>query len=87
MLVASASERIHSSETLNRFEIMRFFGVLVIFLWSWTAATVANTTPQTSRAFDQLSAQAKKAADENRLEDATRLYTQALVLRPKWTEG
>ncbi|HET9802818.1 MAG TPA: tetratricopeptide repeat protein [Candidatus Acidoferrum sp.] len=37
--------------------------------------------------FDDLVARAQKAAAENRLEEATALYTRALALRPKWEEG
>ncbi len=37
--------------------------------------------------FIQLTESAKKASDENRLDDAARLYTKALALRPRWTEG
>jgi tetratricopeptide (TPR) repeat protein len=37
--------------------------------------------------FSQLSQQAQKANDENRLDDAARLYAKALALRPAWAEG
>jgi len=37
--------------------------------------------------FTQLSESARKANDENRLDDAVRLYTKALALRPSWAEG
>jgi tetratricopeptide (TPR) repeat protein len=37
--------------------------------------------------FSQLAAQAQKASEENRLDDAARLYARALAIRPKWAEG
>ena len=37
--------------------------------------------------FDSVSKQANEARDTHRLDDAVRLYKQALVLRPKWAEG
>lgn len=37
--------------------------------------------------FKTLSEQAAKASSENRLDEAVVLYTKALVLRPKWTDG
>jgi predicted Zn-dependent protease len=38
-------------------------------------------------AFTQLQARAKKASEENWLNEAARLYARALTLRPRWAEG
>jgi tetratricopeptide (TPR) repeat protein len=40
-----------------------------------------------SSTFATLSQRAAEARDANRLEEAATLYTKALALRPKWTEG
>lgn len=40
-----------------------------------------------SAAFQQASAEADKAREENRLDDASALYQKALALNPKWVEG
>ena len=42
---------------------------------------------QTTSSFKQLSTQADAARDAERLDDAVKLYRQALALRPKWKEG
>jgi tetratricopeptide (TPR) repeat protein len=47
----------------------------------------AATTPQASKVFTQLSESAQKASDENRLDDAVRLYAKALAMRSSWAEG
>ena len=53
-----------------------------------------GTWAQTSRGaqagagtFGRLSAQAAEASEQNRLEEAAKLYRKALALRPKWAEG
>lgn len=50
----------------------------------------ASAFPQaksSSTTFQQLSEQAAKASEENRLTDAAALYHKALALRPRWAEG
>ncbi|MFL6213535.1 MAG: tetratricopeptide repeat protein [Blastocatellia bacterium] len=47
----------------------------------------AAPTTQQKAAFDKLSGQADEAREAGRLEDAIRLYNQALQLNPKWMEG
>jgi tetratricopeptide (TPR) repeat protein len=42
------------------------------------------TTPAT---FDRVSKEAAQAREQNRIQDATRLYLQAVKMRPSWTEG
>jgi tetratricopeptide (TPR) repeat protein len=43
--------------------------------------------PSAKNSFDQLAAQAAKASEENKLEDAAGLYRRALALKPSWAEG
>jgi predicted Zn-dependent protease len=47
--------------------------------------SIARQTKTNS--FAELAEEAKKASDENRLEDATSLYRRAVMLRPRWVEG
>lgn len=49
------------------------------------AALGQSRSPSSS--FATLSERAAEARDANRLEEAATLYTKALALRPKWTEG
>lgn len=51
------------------------------------SAATAAAQPQGSVSFSQLAANAQKASQENRLDDAARLYARALAIRPKWAEG
>src|SRR2546421_9393310 len=58
---------------------------LVIAVWLITPGTLA--TEQQGTAFNRLEERAKRASEENRLDEAGRLYTKALALRPRWAEG
>ena len=49
-------------------------------------ATAAAQQPG-GASFSQLAAQAQKASDENRLDDAAHLYARALAIKPNWAEG
>ncbi len=42
---------------------------------------------QKSSTFDQLAEKAKKASEDNHLEEAAALYARALALRPQWADG
>ena len=63
--------------------------------WAATQATSApasgaaktKAAPASSNRFEQISKQATQARDQNKLEDAIRLYREALKLRPSWLEG
>ena len=55
--------------------------ILMALLWQ---APKAASPPQ---AFPQISAQANQAREANQLDQAVRLYGQALQLNPRWTEG
>jgi tetratricopeptide (TPR) repeat protein len=56
-------------------------------VWLCAAGTPARSQMRTSETFAELAEKAKKANDENRLDDAARLYVRALIIRPKWTDG
>jgi len=47
-----------------------------------TAPSHSGATTQATKTFGQLSQSAQKASDENRLDDAVRLYSKALAIRP-----
>ena len=49
------------------------------------AVSLAQNRPPSS--FSQLAENARKASEENRLDDAAVLYAKALALRPRWSEG
>jgi tetratricopeptide (TPR) repeat protein len=50
-------------------------------------AAFPQTRSPATQNFKQLSEQAAKASEENRLDDAAVLYRKALVLQPSWAEG
>lgn len=52
-----------------------------------TPRVLAGQTQNTSSAFSRLTEAAKKANEENRLDQAKTLYRKAVALRPRWTEG
>lgn len=58
--------------------------VVFLFLMACDAKAETKSSPKT---FTALSKQAAEARDANRLDDAVKLYTRALVLRPTWQEG
>lgn len=59
--------------------------VSVFFLL--TLCISANARNQSPSSFNKLVESAKKASDENHLEEAMTLYQKALALRPRWTDG
>lgn len=52
-----------------------------------TPLVLAGPAQNKSSAFSQLAEAAKKANEENRLDEAKALYRKALALRPRWKEG
>ncbi|HXY38517.1 MAG TPA: tetratricopeptide repeat protein, partial [Vicinamibacteria bacterium] len=51
------------------------------------SAAPAAPSKASTAAFDELSAQARKAHEEQRLDEAVELYQKALKLKPGWSEG
>lgn len=60
---------------------------LALFVCISIASVQGRPQTRTAPSFSQLAEEAKKASDENRLADATRLYSQALTVRPRWADG
>jgi len=60
--------------------------LLIGFLCVFPHSALPQTKPP-SPGFATLSKQAAEARDANRLDEAVALYTRALALRPRWTEG
>lgn len=52
-----------------------------------TPRVLAGPAQNKSSAFSQLAEAAKKANEENRLDEAKAFYRKALALRPRWKEG
>ncbi len=65
--------------------------VIVALCFATTSAQPVTTSPQTASAtssnFEQLSREADRAREENRNDDAIRLYKSGLVKRPDWEQG
>ena len=65
----------------------RLAAALVSTLCMLSPLTSASQVQHSNDTFSQLSAKAKTASEENRLEEAAALYARALALRPRWKEG
>ena len=76
-----------AGERRFRLRTVRLTGALAVIV------CIASTLPMVAASqagnpdFMRLAEKAKKASDEGRLDDAARLYAQALALRPKWVDG
>jgi tetratricopeptide (TPR) repeat protein len=55
--------------------------------WTQSQASPERSSATGSKAFEALAKRANEARDSGRLEDAVKLYRQALALNPKWAEG
>ncbi len=61
---------------------------LTVAAWMMAALWLSASAQQRGGdTFQKLADQAQRANDENRLDDAARLYAKALTLRPRWAEG
>ena len=67
--------------------LARLAAALVSTLCMLSPLTSASQVQHSNDTFSQLSAKAKTASEENRLEEAAALYARALALRPRWKEG
>ena len=63
------------------------FAALAILSGMLDPGTLSRLPQQKSPAFAQLAEKAKRAGEENRLDEAAALYRKALELRPGWKEG
>jgi hypothetical protein len=61
--------------------------VLLVLFTALAGATEPKKITPPSAQFDRLSKQATTAREQNNLEDAVKLYRQALKLKPEWKEG
>lgn len=79
---------------------LAILALTILLLASPVARTSAQATPApvsgaaktktpsgSSNQFERIAKQAVHARDQNKLEDATRLYREALKLKPSWLEG
>lgn len=72
---------------MRRLRLVRLIAGLALLAWMVNPGSLTSA-PQSKRdSFDKLAERAKKASEENRLEEAISLYREALVLQPKWIEG
>ena len=60
---------------------------LAILASIWAPRSLLSAPQQKSNTFDQLAENAKKASEEDRLDEAVKLYARALALRPRWADG
>jgi len=61
--------------------------VTAFWLSPLAISDLANAQKQPGSAFAKLAESAKKANDENHLEEATALYQKGLAIRPQWKDG
>jgi tetratricopeptide (TPR) repeat protein len=67
---------------------LRFAACLTVLAYSLlNPGATASALQQSGGSFSQFAAKAQKASEENRLDDAARLYARALAIKPKWAEG
>jgi len=76
--------RVQAESNLCSLRSMRLAMALVVVVCMMTHGTLAAGQ---SSALNRLEERAKKASEENRLDEAGRLYARALALRPRWAEG
>lgn len=64
-----------------------FLAVLFAAQAPGAPCVVPSRPPRSHATFEQLAQEADRARDEEREDDATQLYSQALKLKPEWEEG
>src|SRR5215472_7776895 len=72
--------------SINRLGLLRL-ATLAFVAGTLNPGTLWSSPQQKSPAVDQLAEKAKRASEENRLDEAMALYRKALALRPRWKEG
>jgi len=75
------------SELKARLRAMRFCMALLLALGMLSAPDNTAAQQRPGDAFNRLSRMAQQASAENRLADASRLYSKALTIRPAWADG
>lgn len=75
----------------SRFSSHALIFSALVFLLLLPCDALSETTPRTTKPsstnFATFSKRAAEARDANRLDEAVKLYTRALALRPSWEEG
>lgn len=71
----------------HRLRQARFAKGLAGIVWMMMPGILTSQPQQKSETFSHLAEKAKRASDENRLDEAAALYRQALAMRPRWAEG
>ncbi len=61
--------------------------VVVALLIASGSSAWARQKPATAQSFERTAADAEKARNENRIEDAIQLYHSGVLLKPEWAEG
>ena len=69
------------------FRLTEFATGLLCLVCVCVSGLEASAQRRPNETFPQLAEKAKKASEENRLEEASRLYSKALLMKPRWTEG
>lgn len=72
---------------VRRFRLVRLTAGLALLAWMLNPGSLASAPQSKRESFDKLAERAKKASEENRLEEAASLYRKALALRARWAEG
>ena len=72
---------------MRRLRLVRLTAGLALLAWLLNPGSLTSAPQNKRDSFDKLVESAKKASEENRLQEATSLYRQALALRPRWAEG
>jgi tetratricopeptide (TPR) repeat protein len=65
----------------------RFAMGLASIVWIMMPGILTGQPQQKSETFNHLAEKAKRASDENRLDESAALYRRALAIRPRWVEG
>jgi tetratricopeptide (TPR) repeat protein len=79
--------RVQAELETHRLWLARLVMGVAIIVGVLSPVILTCASQQSSSTFNQLTERAKKASQENRLEEATRVYAMALSMRPKWSEG
>ena len=87
MSCVTDEKRMQAEFKAYRLRLARWVVGMAIIVGVLSPMTLKGAPRRSGSTFNQLTARAKKASEENRLDEAARLYARALVLRPKWAEG